>query len=580
MLNVVAGLAANMAASPLADVLGKLTTAAAGTVGVAAPVLPCGISMGEIASVAAYGTLLLGSTFVQVCQGKKADDSETRRIARVEAAITKLSTKQDEALGDLADLAIEQQWVREAIESPLGGVPGSFDAAWRGQVEEGLKALGAEAALIRQTLDDMRVVAFDTNARVRGLEVAADRHDDKLDEVLSENQLMRLAIQSLGEQMASMHSSRGLEAENSKLTAELAAVTERYLAAERALGRPWRAVIEELRGDPKKLGTFLDKETERDEIELIEKHRERAAVWHLTGEIDKAVNSLKKILVLSPDDRLALTRLGHVNVLLAHYDEAKRLFQRVAELATDEQWRALSVGNLGLIDLSRGNLEAAEECFKHALAIYEKLGITEGVAISWGLLGNVELTRENLDASEQCFKKSLHAYELIGESRGIAAQCGHLGVVAWRQDNLDLADQYIKRSLALSEKLHDVTSMANQLGNLGLVERNRGNLSAAEGYHKKSLDINTKLGRRAHVAIDHSHLGRVEQFRGNLDSAYGYFRTSLGINEELGRLEGLAKDYGHLGNISMLRGHFDEADRLWRRSRELFANLDAKGCYG
>jgi len=78
--------------------------------------------------------------------------------------------------------------------------------------------------------------------------------------------------------------------------------------------------------------------------------------------VGEAEAALKRILALLPDDLDALNRLGHIAQFRGEPDEAKRLYSRVGELAPDDAWRAISLGNLG------GNLDAAEDYLKRSLS--------------------------------------------------------------------------------------------------------------------------------------------------------------------------------------------------------------------
>ncbi|MFN0131953.1 MAG: tetratricopeptide repeat protein [Phycisphaerales bacterium] len=484
MLGIVSSLSANMAASPLAKVL------AAGVAGGA-------MKTGDVAQCAAYGALLLGATFWQVCRGQKTEARADGRAARVEKALRRLATDQHEARQELADLALEQQWVREALEKPQASE--AFNAAWRGQVEAGLKGLGTGVDEIQATLAQMAVLEFDTNWRVRDVQVIATRTEGKVDAVLTEMQQMKAKVDQFAAQFAaSSHLGllQQLQSENESLKAQIVAVTERYVEAERAKGRPWREAIEALRHDPKKLGEFLDRETEHDERELVEKHRERAAVWYLTGEIDKAFASLTKILALLPNDLDAMNRLGHVAMLRGDLDEAVRLYQRVGELARDDSWRAASYGNLGLIEQTRGNLDAAEAYLKKSLALHEKIGRPEGMANQYGNLGLIERTRGNLEAAEAYHKKSLAINEKLGRLEGMASQYGNLGVIEETRGNLEAAEAYIKKALAINEKLGRQAGMASANGNLGVIAEQRGDKAEARRLWTLSRDLYRRIGAK------------------------------------------------------------------------------------
>ena len=581
MLSIVSSLSGNMAATPLAAVV---TSVVAG-----AP-----ISNTDAIASAAYGTLLLGSTFIQTCRGKRAEGVASERFARVERALRKLATKQDEALCELADLALEQQWVRDALEQSGDSAATAFNAAWKSQVAAGLKELGVGLAQIQCTLGEMAILEFDTNSRVRGIEAALvgqveklDKQNSILDTILAEvksrptREKIEIEIRpQLEREIEARFRSEEYEQGLDDLSARAKRLADMAIAALNAKGFVERAA--EVGGPHAVLENLQKQATDH---ELAAGHHEAASValWRTTaewaslvGEIGVAADALAKILSRSPDDLDALNQLGHVKKLLGRFDEAFQLYSRVGALATDDLWRAISLGNLGLIERARGNLDAAEEYHKKSLAIERRLGRQEGMAAAYGNLGLVEDVRRNPDAAEAYFKQALAIYESLGGLVGMAATNGNLGLVEQMRGNLDAAEAYLKKSLAIDERLGRREGMANQYGTLGTVEYERGNLDAAEEYFKKSLAIDERLGHREGMGIAFGNLGLVERSRGKLDAAEAYHKKSLAISETLGRQEGIASACANLGWIAIDRGNRLEAKRLWTLARDMFRRMGVR----
>jgi Tfp pilus assembly protein PilF len=272
----------------------------------------------------------------------------------------------------------------------------------------------------------------------------------------------------------------------------------------------------------------------------------------------------------------AINRFGHFLRRLGRLGQSQQMYERLLELAPDDTWKAAALGNLGLIELARGNLDAAEDYLKRSLAINEELGRKEGMAGSLGNLGLIEWTRGNLDVAEDYHRRSLAIDEELGHKVGIAATLGNLGVIEGTRRNLAAAEDYLKRSLAIEEALGRKEGMATALGNLGLIERTRGNLDLAEDYHRRSLAINEELGRKEGMATALGNLGLIERTRWNLDLAEDYHRRSLAINESLGHKEGMAIQLGNLGLIEETRGNLDAAEDYLKRSLAINEALGRK----
>ena len=75
---------------------------------------------------------------------------------------------------------------------------------------------------------------------------------------------------------------------------------------------------------------------------------------------------------------------------------------------------ASTYGNLGLIYLTRGELDRAEEMHKKSLAIEEKLGRLEGMASDYGNLGSVALLRGDLAGAQKLWTKARDLFAKVG----------------------------------------------------------------------------------------------------------------------------------------------------------------------
>jgi len=202
--------------------------------------------------------------------------------------------------------------------------------------------------------------------------------------------------------------------------------------------------------------------------------------------------------------------------------------------AEDSKWEATLLGNLGLIYLTRGDLDKAEQMFKKSLEIDEKLGLLEGMANQYGNLGVIYLRCGELDKAEEMYNKVLEIEDKLGHWDRIGTVYGNLGVIYKRREDLDKAEQMYIKSLEIDEKLGKLESMANQYGNLGLIYRKRGVIDKAEHMLMKSLEINEKLGWLEGIAKSYSNLGLVYQERGNLEKAREYWEKALVLFKKIG----------------------------------------------
>ena len=223
----------------------------------------------------------------------------------------------------------------------------------------------------------------------------------------------------------------------------------------------------------------------------------------------------------------ALMDLGILDTFIVYSNRALAI---AAKGSIDE---AMLLGNLGSINLKRGDLGRAEAMYREALEITKQLGLREGMANQYGNLGNVYFTRGDLDQAEQMHKKSLEINRELGRREGMAADYGNLGNVYFTRRELDQAEQ----------------------------------------MYKRSLEINRELGRREGMALNYGNLGNVYFTRGDLDQAEQMYRKSLEIDRELGLREGMANQYSNLGSVCERRGDLTGARENWIQARDLFEKI-------
>ncbi len=260
--------------------------------------------------------------------------------------------------------------------------------------------------------------------------------------------------------------------------------------------------------------------------------------------------------------------------LLGLLDDSIALAQALLETVADGSVeQAMLLANRGIVLKTRGDLDGAEQMFRKALEIHEKLGRHEGMASNYISLGNLLLTRGDLDGADQMYHKTLEIDEKLGRLEGMASSYINLGIVLHTRGDLDGAEQMYRKALEINEKLGRLEGMANCYGSLGVVLQTRGDLDGAEQMNRKSLKINEKLGRLEGMADGYGNLGNVLLIRGDLDGAEQMHRKSLEIEKKLGRLVGMAADYDNLGHVLRARGDLDGAREHWLQASKLYAEI-------
>lgn len=285
---------------------------------------------------------------------------------------------------------------------------------------------------------------------------------------------------------------------------------------------------------PRAVVDALLKHLAASEQKTIELHRQIAQWALFVGDIGQAERSVEAILANNPDDLDGLNASGQVHFLRGELSEAEALWRRLLYLAADAgPVAAAAYTNLSQICKMRGDLTQSEAMLRKALAIDEKRGYREGMAV----------------------------------------QYANLGMICRRRGELTQAEALLRKALAINEELGRREGIANQYGNLGLIYQARGDLTQAETMIRKSLAIEEELGHREGMVSDYGNLGLIYQTRGDLAQAEAMIRKALAIADELGYREGIANAYANLGAISEQRGDLRQARTHWEKARDLFAQI-------
>ncbi|MEZ5955314.1 MAG: tetratricopeptide repeat protein [Hyphomonas sp.] len=317
------------------------------------------------------------------------------------------------------------------------------------------------------------------------------------------------------------------------------------------------------------------------EAEAADKSRAAARIWIEIGDLaylnhtHRALAAYRAARDLDAGNTYAWNRAGLLDVRLGNLDDARQAFQHVLDTAgaSDKTVEAAALGNLGLIAMTRGDLDAAEDFYTRALALDEALGNKEGMATNLGNLGLIARTRGNLDAAEDFHTRALALDEALGRKEGMANQLGNLGLIGITRGKLDVAEDFHTRSLTLQEAIGSKEGMAIQLGNLGVIANSRGDLDAAEDFNSRALVLHEAIGRKEGMAIQLGNLGNTAMARGNLDAAEDFYTRALVLTEALGSKEGMATLLANLGALAKQRGDTISACTHWARSVDLFQQI-------
>lgn len=207
--------------------------------------------------------------------------------------------------------------------------------------------------------------------------------------------------------------------------------------------------------------------------------------------------------------------------------------------------------NRGNAFQAQGNLDAAMESYRHALAI--KPDSVELLCT----IGFVLQAQGQLDQAIECCRRALLLKpDFVGAY-------GNLGLAFEAQGKLDQAIENYRKAVALKPTYADMHF------NLGNVLKKQGKLDESIRSYRKALAINPN------DAEAHYNMGNIFQDLGKLDEAVTSYHKALVLRP------GYAEAHNNLGNTLQLQGRLSEAIQSYRKALALDAsNAEAHNSLG
>ncbi len=290
--------------------------------------------------------------------------------------------------------------------------------------------------------------------------------------------------------------------------------------------------------------------------------------------LDRSREKLAGELAQEPEIRAELlTTLGTVYNNLALYREARELKQAAlhSRLAADPGDRpdlAADLNNLGRLDYDLGSYAAAEERFREALAMWQRLGDEAGVVVALRNLAAVLMQRGETAQALELHARVLEIQRRLygSEDPEVAATLYSLGALHRIRGEPEKAEPILRRALGIYSQSFGPrhTRIAAVESSLGRVLYALGRLPEAREHHERALGIRRELLGDDHVEVANSgkHLAAVLLAQGEAEAAGQLLETALDVLRRK-RPEGdwmIADAGGVWGSYLAARGRSAEAE--------------------
>lgn len=248
-----------------------------------------------------------------------------------------------------------------------------------------------------------------------------------------------------------------------------------------------------------------------------------------TGRLRQAENTIQKALTLTPQPNHAHARQrqilgtilhgqGHYEAAIPHLQTAIRLFQQSgqtqsvqAEIALATLWQALGryasarhilehvlttcrtaqdrlaearvLSQLGIVHRKQGNLTAAEQGYREAMAISQAIGYSRGIVQNSQNLATLKYYQGDISHALDLFDETVRLAQEVGDRRQEAVARSNSASI--RSDMLgddERAEEDVQFTLLYARQSGDKSTEAHALGTLAEIARRRGQLDVARRH--------------------------------------------------------------------------------------------------
>jgi tetratricopeptide (TPR) repeat protein len=274
----------------------------------------------------------------------------------------------------------------------------------------------------------------------------------------------------------------------------------------------------------------------------------------------------------------ALIALANAELQAGNRDAALLNFNRAAALCTENKYEigfAQLYADLGLLLLSLGKTQEAEQMMIKSLAIADRLGETAIAALAAGNLSLLYRETQDLERAEAMARQALRFEGQLERKDGVARASLNLGTILFERARLDEAGARFAESLSLYEELGPPDRAAQAWFNLGNVHRARKQTDDAETSYRTAVDLFLSVNDAAGVAGASGNLGTLYLEAGRLAEAEDEFNIALDAAREAGDKRAIAMQMRNLAVLAHARGETGTACEGLRQSLALCTEIDA-----
>jgi non-specific serine/threonine protein kinase len=236
---------------------------------------------------------------------------------------------------------------------------------------------------------------------------------------------------------------------------------------------------------------------------------------------------------------------------LGLFDELREWLERIPKLEMDPRTQAFIIRQQARCNAEVGRMEEAEPLFKQSFEMFQRLGEQEGVASTLGNLALLELSRGDLVSALNRSEEALSLVRAVANSALVARVTLVHGTILRHAGDVDSSRESYRESLTLSNREGHVAAAACNY--MAEMEIQVGRYGEAESLSRSSLEILKKAPNLRHELLAWLNLGDCANAQGLPDLSNEHYLTSLDLGRRSCPLDWFAMFTNRIAGIALER---------------------------
>lgn len=232
--------------------------------------------------------------------------------------------------------------------------------------------------------------------------------------------------------------------------------------------------------------------------------------------------------------------------------------------------------SMGMACSQAYDLDRSEEYLIRALQARRQAGDRHGLALTLNSLGLLEIRRHHVKAAQSVFQEALEIYAELDDETWMPVIRENFAEVLISLGRASAAEPFILKALADLRTRGDIGSQGNALRLLSMARRDQGDLGRARAAAEAAVKLAVQQrhpGREGYWLLE---LGTVQRLAGELSAALRSFNRSADLLHRTGHRIREAQAWDLQGKVQYEMGNFGNAVELHRSAATVFRSRTAR----